>query len=85
MTGSLDQEIDAYVAATSTSQKLQQESEKYLPGGSSRATAYYNPYPFFVSHAEGNYIYDVDGNRYLDFNKLPKVSAIAIPPRHKCG
>ena len=38
-----------------------------LPGGSSRGTAYFAPYPFFAEAGEGHYVHDVDGNRYLDF------------------
>ena len=37
------------------------------PAGSSRGTAYFAPYPFFAEHGDGHYVYDVDGNRYLDF------------------
>ena len=63
----LDQERAAYAAKRPKSKIRQDEAAKYLPGGSSRATAYFDPYPFFVDHAEGHYVHDVDGNRYLDF------------------
>lgn len=49
------------------SHKLQSEAENHLPGGSTRGTAYFKPHPFWVDHGEGHYLYDVDGNRYLDF------------------
>ena len=67
MTGHPDAEVDHYLIATPESRKLQKEASRYLPGGSSRGAAYFEPYPFFVDHAEGHYVYDVDGNRYLDF------------------
>ena len=60
-------ETARYTASTPKSSKLQSHAEKYLPGGSSRGTAYWTPYPFFVDRGEGHYVYDVDGNRYLDF------------------
>ena len=60
-------EVDLYIASTPGSQDLQREAEEYLPGGSSRGTAYFEPYPFFVDHADRHHVYDVDGNRYLDF------------------
>ena len=63
----LAREIERYVARTPKSQALQREAEQYLPGGSSRGTAYFGPYPFFAEMGEGHYVYDVDGNRYLDF------------------
>jgi glutamate-1-semialdehyde 2,1-aminomutase len=49
------------------SQSKQAEAEKYLPGGSSRGTAFFDPYPHFIERGEGHYIYDADGNRLLDF------------------
>ena len=60
-------EVDSYIAATPRSRELQREAARYLPGGSSRAVAYFEPYPFFVDYAQGHYVHDVDGNRYLDF------------------
>jgi glutamate-1-semialdehyde 2,1-aminomutase len=40
-----------------------------IEGGSSpsRGPANYGDYPLFLDRAEGAYIYDVDGNRYLDW------------------
>ena len=63
----MDSEVERYVASTPRSGELQAEAERYLPGGSSRGTAYFGPYPFFVERTEGHHIIDVDGNRYLDF------------------
>ena len=63
----MDSEVDRYAASTPKSAELQAEAERYLPGGSSRGTAYFAPYPFFVERAEGHHVVDVDGNRYLDF------------------
>jgi glutamate-1-semialdehyde 2,1-aminomutase len=62
-----EQETAKYIESTPTSRELQGEAEQYLPGGSSRGTAYFAPYPIFVERGEGHYIHDVDGNRYLDF------------------
>ncbi|MCH9039313.1 MAG: aspartate aminotransferase family protein, partial [Chloroflexi bacterium] len=66
-TESLRIETEKFVASTPNSKRLQQEASKYLPGGSSRGTAFFAPYPAFVDHGEGLHVYDVDGNRYLDF------------------
>jgi glutamate-1-semialdehyde 2,1-aminomutase len=63
----LTREIERYVARTPRSRALQAEAEGVLPGGSSRGTAYFAPYPFFAEAGEGHYVHDVDGNRYLDF------------------
>ena len=66
-TESLRVETEKFMAATPTSRRLQEEASDYLPGGSSRGTAFFAPYPTFVDHGEGLHVYDVDGNRYLDF------------------
>ena len=63
----MDSEGERYTSSTPRSAELQAEAERYLPGGSSRGTAYFAPYPFFVERAEGHHVVDVDGNRYLDF------------------
>ncbi len=63
----LQREIDAYAAATPESARRQAEAERHLPGGSSRGTAFFAPYPHFIERGEGHYVYDVDGNRLLDF------------------
>jgi glutamate-1-semialdehyde 2,1-aminomutase len=63
----LEREIQRYLARTPKSRALQAEAADVLPGGSSRGTAYFAPYPFFAEGGEGHYVYDVDGNRYLDF------------------
>ena len=67
VTNRLEGEIAAYVSRTTRSRALQEEAQQYLPGGSSRTTAFFDPYPFFVDRGEGHYVYDVDGNGYLDF------------------
>ena len=65
--GQLQREIDRFVARTPRSRELQEQAARYLPGGSSRGTSYFDPHPIFADHGEGHYVYDVDGNRYLDF------------------
>ena len=54
----------------SRSQALFQEAQQVLPGGVNspvRAFRAVGGTPVFIDHAEGPYIYDVDGNRYLDY------------------
>ena len=60
-------EIDQYVASTPRAAELHNQAMKYLPGGSTRGVQYFPPYPFVAERGEGLYIYDVDGNRYLDY------------------
>ena len=52
------------------SQALFQEAQELLPGGVNspvRAFRAVGGSPVFISAAEGPYLYDVDGNRYLDY------------------
>lgn len=52
------------------SHELYEESRRYLPGGVSSPVRAYKAVggePFFVSHARGSRIYDVDGNEYVDY------------------
>jgi glutamate-1-semialdehyde 2,1-aminomutase len=54
----------------SRSRQLQQRAEKLLPGGVDspvRAFRAVGGEPPFVTHAEGAYLFDADGNSYLDF------------------
>ncbi|WP_017980986.1 glutamate-1-semialdehyde 2,1-aminomutase [Methanocaldococcus villosus] len=49
------------------SKELFEEAKKYLVGGVNSPVRYFEPYPFFVDRGEGCYIYDVDGNKYIDY------------------
>lgn len=49
------------------SEDLFNESKEYLPGGVNSPVRAFKPYPFFVEKAKGQYIWDIDGNRYIDY------------------
>ncbi|MBI1827857.1 MAG: glutamate-1-semialdehyde 2,1-aminomutase [Thaumarchaeota archaeon] len=51
----------------SNSKKLFSRAKKVIPSGVNSPVRFYDPYPFFVKKADGSVIWDVDGNRYLDF------------------
>ena len=63
----VQREVEQYVARTPRSRRLHEEAVKYLPGGTSRAAHYFDPHPVYAERGEGHYVYDVDGNEYLDF------------------
>ena len=56
---------------TSKSEKLYEEASKYLAGGvgshARSKQAGWDPYPLFIERGEGDRVYDVDGNEYIDF------------------
>ncbi len=67
------------------SRQLQLRAEKFLPGGVDspvRAFRAVGGHPPFVTHAQGAYLYDADGNRYLDFfgSWGPMILGHAFPP-----
>ena len=48
--------------------KLFEEAKHLFPGGvNSPVRAAVKPYPFYVDHAEGAYIYTVDGEKLIDY------------------
>jgi glutamate-1-semialdehyde 2,1-aminomutase len=51
----------------SNSKKLFLRAKRVIPSGINSPVRFYDPYPFFVKKADGSVIWDVDGNRYLDF------------------
>ncbi len=42
-------------------------SQQYIPGGVQHNLAFNKPFPMCMSKAEGAYLYDKDGNQYIDF------------------
>ena len=49
------------------SERLFEESRKYIPGGVNSPLRAFKPYPFFVKSGEGSHLSDVDGNQYIDY------------------
>jgi glutamate-1-semialdehyde 2,1-aminomutase len=71
--------------ALTRSRHLQQRAENFLPGGVDspvRAFRAVGGDPPFLTHAEGAYLFDEDGNRYLDLfgSWGPMILGHAFPP-----
>jgi glutamate-1-semialdehyde 2,1-aminomutase len=67
------------------SQALQQRAERFFPGGVNspvRAFRAVGGAPPFVERAEGAYLFDADGNRYIDYfgSWGPMILGHAFPP-----
>ena len=60
-------ELERYVQSTTKSKGLWEEAKNYLPGGDSRNSIFWPPYPIFVDHASGCHVVDADGTDRLDF------------------
>jgi glutamate-1-semialdehyde 2,1-aminomutase len=56
-----------YEKRTRKSQELYERARRFLPGGNTRTTIFWNPHPIYFSRGKGFNIYDLDGNTYLDF------------------
>ena len=49
------------------SKKIIDEARKIIPGGVQHNLAFNYPFPLVIKKAEGAYLWDIDGNRYIDF------------------
>ena len=64
----LENAINDYKAKTARSRQLYEEALRVMPGGNSRSTIFFDPYPFYIARGEGARIWDADGVERLDFN-----------------
>ena len=63
----MQQFLDYFETKCAKSKALTDEAKKYIPGGVQHNLAFNHPFPLAVERAEGAYMWDVDGNRYIDF------------------
>jgi glutamate-1-semialdehyde 2,1-aminomutase len=49
------------------SKTLVEQARQYIPGGIQHNLAFNYPFPIAINKTEGPYLWDVDGNRYIDF------------------
>ena len=49
------------------SRAVYEESQQYIPGGVQHNLAFNKPFPMCMAKADGAYLYDKDGNKYIDF------------------
>ena len=64
----LETTIRDYQAKTPRSRQLFEDALRVMPGGNSRTTTFFDPYPFYIARGAGARIWDADGNERLDFN-----------------
>jgi glutamate-1-semialdehyde 2,1-aminomutase len=60
-------EEEQYHRRTPNSRRFFTEAREYMPGGDSRSTLFYPPYPAVIDRGQGCVVVDLDGNRLLDF------------------
>ena len=61
------QVVDRYIKRTKKSKVHSEQAKQFLPGGDTRSIGYYKPYPVFGAKGKGCFLYDYDGNEYIDF------------------
>jgi glutamate-1-semialdehyde 2,1-aminomutase len=49
------------------SKELTDEAKKYIPGGVQHNLAFNYPFPITIEKTDGAYLWDADGNQYIDF------------------
>jgi glutamate-1-semialdehyde 2,1-aminomutase len=79
----------------STSKEMIGKAQQYIPGGVQHNLAFNYPFPLVFTKAEDAYLYDIDGNRYIDFlqaggptvlgSNNPLVKEKAIELINECG
>ncbi|HUA32683.1 MAG TPA: aminotransferase class III-fold pyridoxal phosphate-dependent enzyme [Candidatus Binataceae bacterium] len=73
---------ERFRAATARSAALAARAERVMPGGDTRTTTFHRPYPLTMLRGEGPFLWDADGNRYVDLigNYTSLVHGNAYPP-----
>lgn len=84
-----------FEANCAQSKQMMETAKKYIPGGVQHNLAFNYPFPVVFTKADGAYLYDLDGNRYIDFlqaggptvlgSNYPLVKQKAIELINECG
>jgi len=56
-----------YVRKTKKSRAHYAKARQLLPSGVESNVRFFEPYPFYVKKAQGPYLWDIDGNRIIDY------------------
>ncbi len=74
--------LDYFENKCSQSKIMTTEAKKYIPGGVQHNLAFNFPFPLVFTKAEGAYLHDLDGNKYIDFLQAggPTVLGSNYPP-----
>ena len=68
------------------SKAIFEEAKEYIPGGVQHNLAFNKPFPLCFDKAEGAYLYDRDGNAYIDFLQAggPTILGSNYGPVRRC-
>ena len=63
----MDRYLQYFEKQCAGSKRMTDAAKKYIPGGVQHNLAFNYPFPLVIIKAEGPYLWDTDGNRYIDF------------------
>ena len=63
------------------SKEMIDEAKKVIPGGVQHNLAFNHPFPLAFEKAEGGYLYDIDGNKYIDFLQAGGPTVLGSNPK----
>jgi glutamate-1-semialdehyde 2,1-aminomutase len=63
----MEKYLDYFNKKCISSKRIIEQAKNYIPGGIQHNLAFNYPFPLVFTKAEGAYLYDKDGNRYIDF------------------
>jgi glutamate-1-semialdehyde 2,1-aminomutase len=65
--GKMQEYLDYFDTKCARSKALNDEARKFIPGGVQHNLAFNYPFPIAIEKADGAFLWDADGNRYIDF------------------
>ncbi|MBI9102994.1 MAG: aminotransferase class III-fold pyridoxal phosphate-dependent enzyme [Spirochaetales bacterium] len=65
----------------SKSKEIIERAKQRIPGGVQHNLAFNYPFPLVIEKAEGAYLWDVDGNRYIDFLQAGGPTVLGSNPK----
>ena len=65
--GKMQEYLGYFDTKCNRSKELTDEARQYIPGGVQHNLAFNYPFPIAVGKADGAYLWDADGNQYIDF------------------
>ena len=63
----MDEYLNYFETKCAGSKKMTDRAKELIPGGVQHNLAFNYPFPLAITKADGAYLWDVDGNRYIDF------------------
>ncbi|WP_257350695.1 aspartate aminotransferase family protein [Pseudalkalibacillus decolorationis] len=66
-TSNITNTSDQYMKKNQRSKEFYRQAKEVMPGGVTANIKYFDPYPIIMNKGKGAYLYDLDGNEYIDY------------------